>query len=260
MDKTSKIDRMLLETPTFEMINCKPEDEKGNPISSLIIQSSYSKGFLPSNIPKERIAGLKNLFYKNSRKAIEELIQYRFLDREILGTYQGKASVILPIGLKQFHRECVSFETRGYQIYFNDFAIPIFQNTIFKLNQKSKRDSLHFIKTKIESREASQLHLSVSPSFDDTRSRMSMHFKNHGIEDALYYYASLKQDGTLEDGDLANILELIEVFAGTYGEFETINQTDTGCVATNTGSLKITGIDKIPDPLQKVYSLKKREE
>lgn len=260
----NKIKRMLTEEPILTMISCSTEAEKGNPVMKLMVQSKYPKKKEFSNIPEERRKGLETLFYKNPRKAIDEILRYRFSDREIVGMYEGDASLILPTRECPFYRKCTSFETHGYQIYFNDYAISVFKNTILRLDEKSKRDSFQFIKRKIESGESQHLHLSISDGFQNTRSRMTMQLANKGHnedpENALYYYTNLLQDGTVDLGDLKNILELIEIFVQMYGPFGMITQDGKNCVGYNVGSLKVTGIDAIPEMYQKVYSLRKREE
>ncbi len=265
MRNTNQVEKMLKEIPLSEMISCIPETVKGEPKMELSIKYRYPSKAISSNIPEERIAGLQALFYKNPRKALEEIIRYRFQDNEILGAYEGDASILLPTKYHQSYRKCVSFEAGGYQIYFNDSAISIFKNTILRLDEKSKRDSFHFIKRKLESGESQHLHLSISESRDNTRNRMCMLQENkgrHSVDpiNALYYYVNLKADGTLDVGDFKNMLELIEVFASMYGEFGMIHQTDTECVGYNIGSLKVTGIDTIPEMKEKIYSLRKREE
>lgn len=261
----NKIQKMLANEPISTMISCIPEDEKGNPIMQLIIQSKYARKPEPSRIPEERRDSLATLFYKNSRKALEEIIPYRFLDREIIGYHEGEASMILPMKDCRGHKRCVSFETNGFKIYFNDFAIPIFKNTILKLSEQSKKDSFQFIKRKIESGESQHLHISMTPSYQNTRSRMCMQLSNKGKRcqdptNALYYYTNFLSDGTIDSGDLENILELIEIFVQTYGEFGMIKEDDNECIGYNVGSLKITGIETVIEPLQKVYSLRKKEE
>ncbi len=259
------IKKALALTPLSAMVTCRPEDEKGRPKVELSIKYQYPKKKLPSGISEERRKGLEMLFYKNPKKALEAIIQYRFLDREITGAYDGSASIILPTKYHQFYTRCTSFETSGYQIYFNDFAIPVFKNTILKLNERSKQDSFQFLKRKIEAGESQHLRLSVTERYQNTTSRMCMQLENKGKfsldpENALYYYVNFKEDGTLDSDDLENILKLIEIFARTYGEFGMINTSGTDCVGYNVGSLKATGIDKVPEIYQKVYSLRKREE
>ncbi len=259
------IQKLLQEEPISTMISCIPEDEKGSPKMQLFLKSQYPKAVVPSSIPEERWKGLETLFYKNPRKAIEEILQYRFLDREITGMYEGSAQLILPTRQHQSFKKCTSFETNDYQVYFNDYAIPIFKNTILKLSEKSKRDSFHFMKRKMESGDSKHLHITISEGFQDTRSRLCMFLKNNSgasldSADALYYYINLNQDGTIDPGDLANILRLVEIFVKTYGEFNKVKQSDTTCIGYNDGSLKITGIDKVEEPAQKIYSLRKKEE
>lgn len=260
----NKIRRMLTEEPSSTMISCIPEDEKGKNVMRLTIQSNYPKRKELSRIPEERRKGLETLFYKNPRKAIDEILRYRFSDREIIGMYDGDASLILPTRERSFYRKCTSFETHGYQIYFNDYAMSIFKNTILRLDEKSKKDSFQFIKRKIENGESQHLHLSITEGFQDTRSRITMQLKNKGHsedpENALYYYTNLLQDGTVDGRDLKNILELIEVFVQMYGPFGMISESDKCCVGYNVGSLKVTGISTVPEMYQKVYSLRKREE
>lgn len=261
----SKIQKMLAEEPISTMISCRPEDKKGNPTMQLVVQSKYPKKVEPSRIPEERRDGLETLFYKNTRKALEEIIQYRFLDREITGYYDGLASMILPMKDCGDHQRCVSFETNGFRIYFNDFAVPIFKSTILKLSERSKQDSFQFIRRKIEGGESTHLHLSMTPSYQNTRSRMCMQLPNKGKrcldpENALYYYTNFLPDGSLEPKDLENVLELIEIFAKTYGKFGMIKESVNECIGYNVGSLKITGTETVIEPLQKVYSLRKKEE
>ncbi len=263
--KKETITKALEKTPLSAIITCRPEDERGNPKVELSIQYRYSKKAVPSNIPEERKKGLEALFYKNPRKAIDEIIQYRFLDREITGFYEGAASIILPTKYHQFYTRCTSFETSGYQVYFNDFAIPVFKSTILKLDERSKRDSFQFLKRKIENGDSQHLHLSLSEGYANTRSRMCMQLKNkekHAVdpENSLYYYINFREDGTLDEVDLENVLNLIEVFVRTYGRFGMVHTSDKGCVGYNVGSLKVSGIDKVPEMYQKVYSLRKREE
>ena len=39
-----------------------------------------------------------------------------------------------------------------------------------------------------------------------------------------------------------------------------LKEDDNSCIGYNVGSLKVSGIDKVKEPLQKVYSLRKKEE
>ncbi len=261
---TTKIQKMLKDNPISTMISCKPEDELGNPIMQLLIQSKYSRKISQSRVPEERWKGLESLFYKNPRKAVDEILGYLFSDREIIGMYDGEASLILPTREHPFYKRCTSFETHGYQVYFNDYAISIFKNTILKLDEKSKRDSFKFMKDRIESGNSQHVHLSISEGFQNTRSRMIMQLENKGHaidpENALYYYTNLLPDGTVDRGDLENILGLIEIFVQKYGQFGMLKEDDNSCIGYNVGSLKVSGIDKVKEPLQKVYSLRKKEE
>lgn len=263
--KKDTIKKMLQEEPLSTMISCISEDEKGSPKMQLFLKSKYPKVIVPSSIPEERRKGLEEVFYRNPRKAMEEILNYRFLDREITGMYEGSAQLILPTRQYQSFQKCTSFETSDYQVYFNDYAIPIFKNTILKLSERSKQDSFHFLKRRIQSGESRNLHITVSEGFQDTRSRLCMFLKNDGDfsqepTNALYYYTNLKQDGTIDDDDLSNILRLIDIFVQTYGDFGSIKTGETECIACNQGSLKISGIDKVEEPVQKIYSLRKKEE
>jgi len=76
--KKDTIKKMLQEEPLSTMISCISEDEKGNPKMQLFLKSKYPKVIVPSSIPEERRKGLEELFYRNPRKAMEEILNYRF--------------------------------------------------------------------------------------------------------------------------------------------------------------------------------------
>lgn len=263
--KKRTIEKMLQETPLSEMIACTPADRKGNFKTALSIEYQYPKEMSSSNIPEDKRKELEDLFQRNPKKAMEEIIRYRFLDSEITGYYDGAASLVLPTKYHRIYQRSISFETKGYRVYFNDFAIPVFKSTILKLSERSKQDSFQFIKGKLEAGESHNLHLSITEPFQSTRSRMCMLLgsKDHlevNPENTLCYYTNLLQDGTLEEGDLENILELIEIFAEKYGKFCEVKSIENGLAGYNMGSLKVTGADSVPAVAQKIYSLRKKEE
>ncbi len=107
--KKDTIKKMLQEEPLSTMISCISEDEKGSPKMQLFLKSKYPKVIVPSSIPEERRKGLEELFYRNPRKAMEEILNYRFLDREITGMYEGSAQLILPTRQYQSFQKCTSF-------------------------------------------------------------------------------------------------------------------------------------------------------
>jgi hypothetical protein len=86
---------------------------------------------------------------------------------QILNFIKGD-SRLLPSSYQRFYDECVVISTRNYQLYITDKAIEKCSEIIFKLSERSKKDSFNFVKDKLETRDASHLYISMGSSDNST--------------------------------------------------------------------------------------------
>lgn len=262
MEKTT-FESVLERQPDSALVVCNKRQIQGKEVTTIDVKYAFSQNPNPTNISEIERMRLLQLMQTSPKKALDELITYRLQDQLITGVYTGRNGSVLPTRYQRFYDQCILFESANYRIYFTDFAMTRFSDTIFKLTERSKKDSLTFVTGKISEKKARHLHLGVYSGYDWCLGRHCLFYgeqeeANMGPSNAVYYSTDLKEDGSVDFKDSENMMKMIDTFAQVYGEFHNMKWNRQELVANNQGSLKIAGIDKSPELYDKVYSLMKK--
>lgn len=251
-----KLESALDRKPISTFIVCKDKKYKTGTRGLIECKYSFPIESAEYDISEEEKKNILNLLKTNPKEAIKLMIEAQLKGEQILSYTKG-SSYLLPNRFQRFYNEAISFETEQSEIYFADKSIIRFSDLIEKLKKRNEEDMVKFAICKIESQKARHLAISVGGStyhyskhvfLDDDRDRLSI-----GPKDALYYSNNME----LSESDLLSIDKLITVFTQTYGLFEYIKWNKEECVAYNRNSLRISGIDKNPELLEKVLTYKK---
>ena len=200
---------------------------------------------------------LINLSQLDSKQFIEELINIHLKDEQIIEVKEGN-NYLLPSRFRQFYEKCVNICTENYEIYFNDLAITKFKNTILKLNDRSKIDSINYVKAKLVEKKVNHMHLSFDEIDELKKCRSAWYADEKELYfqpfSSVFYTVPISNEGDIDLDDLNNILELINYFTEYKGIPKYCDYNDNEMVIYyNNGSLKIVGLNKNQDIHKKIY-------
>ncbi len=238
------------------LVVCKQLD-RGN---SKLLRIDLKGGFLEreSSFPEEQKQKLLELSHDHPTECVEMLVETRLQGEKLLDFSRG-GKTLLPAKFRRFYENCVAFHTNDFDLYFADCAITRFQDTIFRLDRRTIGDSLAYATEMVQSGQVQNMSLALLSGFSYWEGRyceLSLGDKNLSLlpGNTFYYHVYLNEDGTINPMDVENILKMIDLFATQLGPYEEIRWNQKECVAYNRGSLKLDGIDKAPEVLQKVFS------
>ncbi len=241
------------------IIACKDMSKKGKPCVRIDFKAQFLN--LPSHISLQRQEVLKAISRENTKTFARELIDAELEGRFITGFYRGN-NLLLPPRFRHFYEQCVEVETEGLDIYFTDFAILKFQDTIGKLERRSLDDGYHFVTKKLAQGKVINLSLGIFDSSSFRRGRSVRYEGGDSLLDSprytAYYHTDENEDGTIHPEEIANMEDIISLFAQQNGGFSSMRWNDKECVAYNRGSIYVTGIDKAPQLKEKIYRYMKR--
>lgn len=158
--KKTELKDTLIQKPTFLMVNCKENKRKGERGCNLDLRFEYGRDE-KYNFSDEEIQTMLALAKTNTLEFLQILID-KGLNNELITEYYQGDNYLLPARFRRFHDKCVLVESKDYSIAFTDMAIRKCSSLIYHLSEKSKQDSLTFVKGKLENQEASHLYLSIS--------------------------------------------------------------------------------------------------
>lgn len=253
MTKIETLDMTLNQKLKTLIIVCKDVQKKTKVGTQIILKMCFDKNG-ENTLSKETQNDLLSTYQKSASAYTEQLLMAH-LDQKKITSYKRGTSYLLPNRFKRFYDKCVCFSAEGLNIYFTDLAISKFQKTIMALSERSKKDSLAFIKGKLESHEAYNLGINISNGLSFCRVRQASFIGSDdcylGPKNTVYYEVNLNEDGTIDSGDVNNILELIELYAKVYGNFKYIKYNEEECIAYNNGSMQIIGTNLLPSAFEK---------
>ena len=209
------------------------------------------------NLTENERMDLIKLSELDSKQFIEELINIHLKDEQIIEFNEGN-SYLLPSRFRQFYDKCVNICTEDYEIYFNDLAITKFKDTILKLNDRSKIDSINYVKAKLVEKKVNHMHLSFDEIDEFKKCRSAWYADEKELYfqpfSSVFYTVPISNEGDIDLDDLNNILELINYFT-EYKEIpKYCDYNDNEMVIYyNNGSLKIVGLDKNQDIKKKIH-------
>ena len=207
---------------------------------------------------------LLNLMKTDYLSFLEEIINWH-LDNEEIISFENGNGLLLPKNYQRFYDKCVAIKTANYELYINDKAIERCEDIVYKLSERSKKDCFNFVKGKLESGRAQHLYISLN-SYDDRVGRNAF-FEDEDNElisgffpkNTVGYCPCPKEDGTYDEDDINNVLDIIEQFTKSQGLFRHGKNNDTEMVMHNHGSMKINGYNVDKRIMEKVLSLLKKE-
>lgn len=252
--RENKMDKLLTTKPSMLMIKSK-DISKG-----LDLKITYPEKAITRRLSVADKTKLLDSIRKDTTLFLEQIIDWHLKGEEILNFIKGD-SRLLPPSYQRFYDECVVISTRNYQLYITDKAIEKCSEIVYKLSERSKKDSFSFVKGKLEIKDASHLYISLGYDNGSGRSVWYEGGKENFLSGIIYpyhtvcYSAYAKEDGTYDEDDINNILLLIEEFTKNQGLFSFGKNNDTDLVMYNRGSMKIQGIDKDKRIKEKVLTL-----
>lgn len=253
--RENKMDKLLTTKPSMLMIRSKDISE------GLDLKITYPEKAITRRLSVPDKTKLLDSIRKDTALFLEQIIEWHLKGEEILNFIKGD-SRLLPSSYQRFYDECVVVSTRNYQLYITDKAIEKCSEIVYKLSERSKKDSFSFVKGKLETRDANHLYISMGSADNGCgRSVWYEGGKENFLSGLIYpyhtvcYSAYAKEDGTYDEDDIDNILLLIEEFTKNQGLFSFGKNNDTDLVMYNRGSMKIQGIDKDERIKEKVFTL-----
>lgn len=253
--KETKVNDFINVRPESLMIICKEVIEKE--CYEYVCKQQYNQDYIPMNLTEEERNNLINLSKINVKEFIDNLIQHHLKGETITSIYEG-SNYLLPSRFRQFYEKCITISTENYQLYFNDLAILKFRDTILKLNERSKTDSLNFVRGKLETEKVYNMHLSLDKGFSFRKGRGVRFVEDDHIYigplNTIYYSAPISKKGNVDIDDINNIITLIEEFTKHKGLIKFANyNSDEMVIYYNNGSLKIAGMSKNSDMKERVH-------
>lgn len=241
------------------IVVCKDMSKEGHPRVRIDFKAQFSD--LPSHISLQRQEALTQVSRESTKTFAREFIDAELDGRQITGFYRG-TNYLLPPRFRRFYEQCIAVKTENFDIYFTDFAIEKFQTTIGKLERRSLADGYHFVSKHLAQGKVINLSLGI---FDGTPYQRGRAVRYEGEESLLgnprytaYYHTDTAEDGTVEPEEIANMEDIISLFAQQNGGFSSMKWNDKECVAYNRGSIYVAGIDKAPQLKEKIYRYMKR--
>jgi len=261
--KDVKVDEFINKKPIFLMITCKEANKNGKKGYRYTFKQQFNDDCKHIELTQQEKDKLINLSKTNVKEFINNLIEIHLKDDLITDIYEG-TNYLLPTRFRQFYDRCVTVSTKNYQIYFNDIAIEKFKDTILQLNERSKLDSLNFVKAKFANKKVNNMHLSLHQGFDFEKGRSVSFFEESrhicvGPINTVYYTAPVSKGGKVDISDINNIITLMEEFTKYKGLANYANyNSDEMVIYYNNGSLKIAGMNKNSDMKQRVHEKAKQ--
>ena len=258
--KNVQVENFIKKEKKELLVSAKEEIRKG--VLGINIRLKAQFVDLPSHISLEKQQELIKISEENRKEFPQEFLNQELEGREITEFYRGTNS-LLPTRFRRFYQECVKVSTKGLTIYFTDLAIEKFQTMIAKLERRSLSDGFQLVSDCLEKEDVINMSLSVSDGTPFLRGRSFYYEKgNDSLLDSprytAYYHTDENEDGTIHPEEIANMEDIISLFAQQNGGFSSMRWNDKECVAYNRGSIYVTGIDKAPQLKEKIYRYMKR--
>ncbi|MBQ9071944.1 MAG: hypothetical protein IJY25_02165 [Bacilli bacterium] len=257
--KNVKVDEFINTKPEFLMITCKEVEKNGKKCYRYIFKQQFNESCKDIKLTQQERDTLINLSKNCPKEFLDSLIQVYLKDDLITSIYEG-TNLLLPPNFRQFYDRCITISTKNHQIYFNDLAIEKFKDTILKLNERSKIDSLNFVRGKLESKKVNnmQLYLENCNSFKIGRDVKFIEESRHicvGPNNTVYYSAPVSKKGKVDVVDMNNTITLMEEFTkykGLAQSYYNNRGDDAITLYYNNGKLEIIGLNNNLDFKEKV--------
>ena len=141
--RENKMDKLLTTKPSMLMIKSK-DISKG-----LDLKITYPEKAITRRLTVADKTKLLDSIRKDTTLFLDQIIEWHLKGEEILNFIKGD-SRLLPSSYQRFYDKCVVISTRNYQLYITDKAIEKCSEIVYKLSERSKKDSFSFVKGKLE--------------------------------------------------------------------------------------------------------------
>lgn len=254
--KENKVDKFISTKPNILMIKSK-DLEKG-----LDMKIVYSKDAPTRYLSTQDKAKLIDIMRRNSVLFLDSIIDWHLEEEKVLSFFKGGCS-LLPTNYRRFYDECVAVETDNYKLYINDKAIERCSDIVFKLNERSRHDCFNFVKDKLEKNQVEHLYISLEPFSHQVGRSVSFEGENELNpiipDNTVCYNVYKKETDNYDERDIYTILDFIEKFRKSRGEFIRTKTNGFDLVMYNEGSMKIQGVNSDRRIIEKVKTLMKEK-